>query len=370
MTSDGPDPVVIREVSEGDLTELLEVEAQCFSGDRLSRRRFQFWIRASHRLFLVARNADGLLGYGLVLLHRGTRLARLYSLAVSPKARGLGLGRRLLEELENAAMARGRLFMRLEVARDNESAIRLYEAQGYRLFGVHEDYYENHEDALRLQKCIRHPQFLTDHVRSPWYQQSTPFTCGPAALMMAMARLDASWVLEQGLELDLWREATTIFMTSGHGGCHPLGLGLAARRRGFQVDVWVNRTGTLFIDGVRNSTKKQVLHLVQAQFEERAQEAGLNCISADITQDDIAAALDKGASVLVLISTYRLDRKRAPHWVCVTGMDADCLYVHDPDPDDARQSAIDCQHVPIARADFAKMSSFGRDQLRTAVILY
>jgi len=34
-------------------------------------------------------------------------------------------------------------------------------------------------------------------------------------------------------EINLWREATTIFMTSGHGGCHPIGLALAASAGNF-----------------------------------------------------------------------------------------------------------------------------------------
>ena len=34
-------------------------------------------------------------------------------------------------------------------------------------------------------------------------------------------------------EMQLWREATTIFMAAGHGGCSGQGLALAATRRGF-----------------------------------------------------------------------------------------------------------------------------------------
>jgi hypothetical protein len=51
--------------------------------------------------------------------------------------------------------------------------------------------------------------------------------------MMAMKALDPAMELNRTLELRLWREATTIFMTSGHGGCGPYGLALSAYRRGF-----------------------------------------------------------------------------------------------------------------------------------------
>jgi hypothetical protein len=50
-------------------------------------------------------------------------------------------------------------------------------------------------------------------------------------------------------------------------------------------------------------------------------------------------------------------------------MDDECLYVHDPDPTEGEQSALDCQYLPILRRDFDRMSVFGRNQLRTAVIV-
>jgi len=39
------------------------------------------------------------------------------------------------------------------------------------------------------------------------------------------------------------------------------------------------------------------------------------------------------------------------------------LYMHDSDPDDRRQSEIDCQFIPIAREDFDRMSCFGKKQI-------
>ncbi len=52
-------------------------------------------------------------------------------------------------------------------------------------------------------------------------------------------------------------------------------------------------------------------------------------------------------------------------------MDDQCIYVHDPDPsvDENSQLPLDCQYVPIARDDFDKMSAFGSNRLRAAVVL-
>ncbi len=360
---------LVRPVENRDLEELVELEETSFSGDRMSRRRFQHWIKASNRVFLVVENNRKAVAYGLVFLHKGTRLARLYSITVSGLMRGKGIGKMLLLALEHAASEKGRFTMRLEVAKDNDRAINLYESLGYRSFGEYHDYYEDHGDALRMQKRIRlvDPKQLIHPL--PWFQQTTEFTCGPAALMMAMAGLNKKVKPSQELELDLWREATTIFMTSGHGGCHPLGLALAAKKRGFKVSTYISTDKPLFLEGVRTEKKKEIMRTVDQQFRRRAKTEKIKVVYSELTQKQISSALKRDHAVIMLISTYLMDGKKAPHWVAVTGVDEDCIYVHDPDVDERSQDALDCHHVPIAREYFAKMSTFGNDRLRTAVIL-
>ncbi|WP_440588197.1 peptidase C39 family protein [Bradyrhizobium genomosp. III] len=61
----------------------------------------------------------------------------------------------------------------------------------------------------------------------PLYRQKRKFTCGPSSLMMVMSALDERYQPNETAELEIWREATTI-----HGGCGPVGLALALKRRG------------------------------------------------------------------------------------------------------------------------------------------
>jgi ribosomal protein S18 acetylase RimI-like enzyme len=352
------------------LDSLLALEEQCFSTDRLSRRSMRRFLNHEQTVFLVAMQDDLCAGYLLIIFHRGTRLARLYSIAVAPQWRGMGIARRLLAEGEDDAKARGALYFRLEVNKTNTSAIELYASLGFKKFGVIQDYYEDHGDALRMQKRIRYPDRAAVHTDMPWFRQSTPFTCGPAALMMAMAGLDSAYVPGTIEELQLWREATTIYMTSGHGGCHPLGLALAARARGFRAEVWINQRQVLFLDGVRSDKKKAVIELVHKEFVKQSKAAGVVIHYKNIDQPTLINACDHGAVPIVLISTYRMDRKKAPHWVALSGYDESCFYVHDPDPDEKHKDLLDCQYLPIALEDFDPMSSFGSNRLRTAVILY
>lgn len=365
--SDSP-TLQIRPACPADVHALHVLEQACFKSDRLSRRRLRHWVAAENRVFLVAERAGQLLGYVLVLLRRGTRLARLYSLAVSPAGRGQGIGGALLSAAEEASSDSGRLFMRLEVAEDNHDAIALYQHSGYRTFGSYPNYYEDDANALRMQKRIRYRPENLHRLQVPWYGQTTEFTCGPAAAMMAMAALGPDYRPSVSEELALWREATTIFMTSGTGGCHPIGLALAIGARGFDCTVYLNQDTPLFADGVRSESKKAVIRQVDADFRRSARERDIPVIEEDFTQDQLQQWLEQGALALLLISTYRLDGRKVPHWVTLTGIDDECLYVHDPDYDD-EQNPLDSQYLPIAREDFARMSLFGRERLRTAVVV-
>jgi DNA-binding MarR family transcriptional regulator/GNAT superfamily N-acetyltransferase len=82
-------------------------------------------------LFLVATRHAEPVGCGALKLHPGAP-AEIKRMWVAPSARGLGLGRRLLAELEARAAAHGARVLRLETNRTLAEAIGLYRAAGYR----------------------------------------------------------------------------------------------------------------------------------------------------------------------------------------------------------------------------------------------
>src|SRR4030095_15439196 len=87
----------------------------------------------------------------------------------------------------------------------------------------------------------------------PHYGQTTDFTCGPSSLIMVMRAFKPSVKADRALELQLWREANTIFMgpSGGHGGCGALGLALAVHRRGVGAEGHVDHRGVLLGDPAR-----------------------------------------------------------------------------------------------------------------------
>ena len=249
----------------------------------------------------------------------------------------------------------------------NQAAITLYEQHGYRRLATLPHYYQDGSDGWRYEKPLRwfpspaQPQL-------PYVHQTTPFTCGPACLMMAMAGLDRHHGIDPDDELRIWREATTVFMTSGHGGCGPHGLALAAHGRGFDVRVVVSEPGPLFIGGVRSAAKKAVMEKVHQIFERDMAAAGLHPEIAATTPEDLEAAIAGGWIPLLLVSSWRFNREKTPHWVVVTGIDDRFLLVHDPDMDEElMKTGVDCTHVPIPRSAFATMARYGRAGLQAAV---
>ncbi|MEZ5451147.1 MAG: peptidase C39 family protein, partial [Thiolinea sp.] len=186
-----------------------------------------------------------------------------------------------------------------------------------------------------------------------------------------MAALRSGQDMSTSEELRIWREATTIYMMAGHGGCSPLGLALAASRRGFAVRVYLSTLDTPFLDSVRGEKKKHIVTLVHADYlAQLRQQADSEIIYENLTQDHLQAALEAGELPLVLISTYRFDSKKMPHWVVVAAMDERFIYIHDPFIDESEyRFALDNQYLPVSRKDFDRMSQFGQSRLRAAVVL-
>lgn len=147
-------PTHLRPSRPGDFDRLVEIENMAFTGDRLSRRSLRRFLDGQSSFTLVVEGGGRPLGYALVLLRRGSGIARLYSLAVDPSRRGEGLGKQLLAAAEGAAAARGLARMRLEVRADNAGAIALYRIAGYREIGRRSAYYEDGGEALRMEKSL------------------------------------------------------------------------------------------------------------------------------------------------------------------------------------------------------------------------
>ncbi|WP_048548034.1 ribosomal protein S18-alanine N-acetyltransferase [Nostocoides jenkinsii] len=147
--------LVVRALTWPDIARVVEVEREIFPTDPWAPE--SWWAELAHRPrreYVLAEDADGnVVAYAGI--DHGGDVSDIMTVAVTPAARGTGLGDRLLGRLEDAAVARGAEAVILEVRADNEPAIRLYRRHGYAVIQTRRRYYQPGDiDALVMRKLL------------------------------------------------------------------------------------------------------------------------------------------------------------------------------------------------------------------------
>ncbi|MEO7073166.1 MAG: N-acetyltransferase [Rhodanobacter sp.] len=131
------------------------LEERTFDSDRLSRAQYRRHLDSDSAQVLVASASHNhFLGAAVLFFRKRSTVARVYSLATQPQARGKGVGTALLRAAEHAARRRACHALRLEVNVRNAKAMRLYERLGYRRIGRYARYYQDGTDAWRYEKTL------------------------------------------------------------------------------------------------------------------------------------------------------------------------------------------------------------------------
>ena len=364
----GPKAAVrLRRACAKDIGELNRLEQSAFAGDRISARSWRGLVASASATVTVAATPKGIAGASVLLHNKRTSVARLYSIAVDPAVRGQGVARLLLETAIERSRLAGSSVLRLETRVDNKAAQALFGRCGFNRFERKAAYYADGADALRFQKSLfgvgKAPRSLALCV--PYYAQTLDFTCGPCALLMAMAALDHSIVIDRAAEIRVWREATTVFMAAGHGGCGPFGLALAAVRRGFDATVYAPSGTSLFTSSVRDPRKKAVIELVEADFRAEIATSRTVLVESPVSPERVADHLRRGGVPIVLISLWRLHGEKGPHWVVVTGFDGAVFRILDP----IAPPAAGDPGISVSVDEFRRITRYGRRRQTAAVIL-
>lgn len=140
---------MIREFLAGDEFFIAELEKECFS-DPWSADAVISSVKEGVRFFLVEEEGV-VLGY--VGLQSVLDEGYITNIAVTKTARGKGLAKALLSELDKVAAQLSLSFISLEVRVGNRAAISLYEKCGYENVGIRPNFYDNpREDAIIMTK--------------------------------------------------------------------------------------------------------------------------------------------------------------------------------------------------------------------------
>lgn len=210
----------------------------------------------------------------------------------------------------------------------------------------------------------------TANSTTPIYTQTTGFTCGSASLMMAFAGLNPSAGMDRLLEIDMWREATTVVSMDGPGGCDPYGLALAAASRSYPVKVFMSTPEAILIDRGNTQAKRDLMKFVQADFKSRVLDAGIKVEDRAFTIAELRVAVAAGSIAVVLIDQMETHGRPAPHWVVAHAVSEDHFLVNDPWFEaDALEIAADVVDLPIRHAMFERMAWYGEPPYRAALIL-
>jgi ribosomal-protein-alanine N-acetyltransferase len=142
--------VHFRLYQPSDFAQLYAIEEICFEPPlRFGRRYMRQLIANPNAATWIAEEDDQLAGFAIVewTLEPEHSAAYIQTLEVSPQHRRRGVGLELLRRLEGSAFEAGARLIWLHVDVENESAIRLYRAEGYEQKGRHENYYARHRPA-------------------------------------------------------------------------------------------------------------------------------------------------------------------------------------------------------------------------------
>jgi len=205
---------------------------------------------------------------------------------------------------------------------------------------------------------------------TPYYRQSTGFTCGPATLGMALSTLAGQPAPDRALEIQLWREATTIHAPSGPGGCDPYGLALAAERRGLRAHVVKSRPGPQIIDRGNDEARKELMRFVQESFRLEAEAAGIGVTYRSFDAAFLAQHIEAGGQAILLVDQVHMHAETCPHWILLTDWRDGQFRAHDPWlDDDQAESHADVIDLPLSPAAIERIGHYGDPPYQAAVLL-
>ena len=143
--------MILRDWKKEDISQVTELEKRCFS-DPWSAADFESSCAVPFFEGVVFEEQGEIVGYALALVVFED--GDIANVAVAPEYRKQGLGKRMLEELEQRAKARGAERLFLEVRESNFSAIGLYTGRGFSPISVRKGYYPDGENAIVMQKNL------------------------------------------------------------------------------------------------------------------------------------------------------------------------------------------------------------------------
>jgi len=151
--------ITLRRYEPRDFQRLLEIDRSCFvEGIAYSPEEMRYFLGIPTAISLVGLQDDEIMGFVIADRFRPRRASRsvgkIITIDVAPQAQHSGLGTLLMSSAEAELKQAGCDYVSLEVAVDNEPALRFYKKHGYSVLKVLPRYYLDSIDGLLMGKRL------------------------------------------------------------------------------------------------------------------------------------------------------------------------------------------------------------------------
>ena len=151
--------LALRRYQPEDLDRLIEIDHACFvEGIAYPEEEMLHYLNRRSAITLVAIDGNAIKGFVIADRSRARRAARplghIITIDVVPEEQKSGIGSVLLRSAEQELSRAECDYVSLEVAVDNEKAMRFYKKHGYSVLKVLPRYYMNAVDGLLMGKRL------------------------------------------------------------------------------------------------------------------------------------------------------------------------------------------------------------------------
>ena len=156
----------------------------------------------------------------------------------------------------------------------------------------------------------------------PYYKQTHFATCGSAVLMMVMKYWDKSFEMSKEREFELWKRSNTILFM---GGILQFGLAKTALEMGYKPDIYQKaRLSENYFHF------KRIINYFEQIVSYNIRSTRIPIIYGKKVLDVIYKALSDKIPPIVFLNLHPIIGENVFHWVVVTGLDKENVFVNDP----------------------------------------
>jgi ribosomal-protein-alanine N-acetyltransferase len=151
--------LTLRRYQPRDFPRLLEIDQSCFvEGIAYSAQEMRYFLGMPTAITLVGLQDEKIMGFVIADTFRPRRASRsmgkIITIDVAPQAQHSGLGTLLMSSIEAELKSAGCDYVSLEVAVDNEPALKFYKKHGYSVLKTLPRYYLDSIDGLLMGKRL------------------------------------------------------------------------------------------------------------------------------------------------------------------------------------------------------------------------